>query len=288
MKIHIRQKSGERSYAGIIIFVIIIALLWFLASSFIRLIESWEPLHQFMNLIEILDPLLAVMVIVIGFAAKFKLNDITDNLKKNEERLAKLMLEGNIFVEEILMKPCSFINKQMMKEYYYIYNERDTDLQNMSAYRIIICFHNKSQSLLDNMELKNITVSINGREFRFREGDKKNKFFLFEDRPCIELVLQMRKGGEAEKTLSQFYFYYWQLQRGYEKMILNFNIEYKGSSNNRLYTRRIKTEMRIEPQSVYRYELESVESMDYIGPVHKTVIIHQEVGEEKVKTGTYV
>ena len=71
-------------------------------------------------------------------------------------------------------------------------------------------------------------------------------------------------------------------------MILNFNIEYKGSSNNRLYTRRIKTEMRIEPQSVYRYELESVESMDYIGPVHKTVIIHQEVGEEKVKTGTYV
>ena len=140
MKIHIRQKSGERSYAGIIIFVIIIALLWFLASSFIRLIESWEPLHQFMNLIEILDPLLAVMVIVIGFAAKFKLNDITDNLKKNEERLAKLMLEGNIFVEEILMKPCSFINKQMMKEYYYIYNERDTDLQNMSAYQVQVCF----------------------------------------------------------------------------------------------------------------------------------------------------
>ena len=92
--------------------------------------------------------------------------------------------------------------------------------------------------------------------------------------------MEMVKGGQDERYLSQFYFYYWQLQYGFETLEMDAVIEYRALEDARPLTGKLSVKLRIEPMFTEIPEYENVEGLSHIVPVNEITVVRQSVSRE--------
>ena len=254
------------------------------APMLLEIIQGKRALRSFVDVMKELDPTLAVLVVLIGLgewiAARHDLdshlNRLNTALRKKEFQLVTLLLSGNIRVKAVLMGPCYTAGKGV-ENGLCCFGEAPGGER--CAYRVLIFFQNLSQRAVKNMSLEKAEFKINGKKFFFKADSGQSDYWLDNASPCLEFVLDLKKDEVAERSFSQFYFYYWQLKSGFETIELEAEVKYWVMGDEKTHKGRVKADLRIEPEAIERPELEKVEGLNPIASLNKITVVQQMVSK---------
>ena len=282
-----KRRFGKKTFRFIlgVCTLLFFAALYSRAPWILHMLQNKESLRTFMDVMKELDPLLAVAVVLVGFVSwiaarhdlNTKLDRLNEALKKNELQLVNLLLGGNLRIDKVIMSPYYALDKEKDGKACRMENASQQDPQEKCAYRMLIFYQKLSQRSVEMILLKSIRIKIKDGIFHFSGSNVSSTYWLYNEKPCLEFRLEMVKGGQDERYLSQFYFYYWQLQYGFETLEMDTVIEYRALEDARPRTGALDVKLRIEPRFTEIPEYENVEGLSHIVPVNEITVVRQSV-----------